>query len=304
MESSSSRRSSNRHVSPTLRDKLLSKRIALSILDKSCAICLRHVDDHRAAVITACMHAYCIECIRKWSNLKRNCPLCNSHFDSWFFRINLASSTFHKERLPPLVDEARKVNHHVDVYERRTNRLTRRFTEQRIIRRPREEQYTGSWPSAPLPRRRSFGRLGRLPRNVIAERVLQWRTSIYDQHLQALPCPTRNCLKQAVAEKKVAKERILEKIEPWIRRELQAILCDPDPSVIVHVATSLFISSLEETRRVSSGESSVADNYLNPLQPFLLERTDPFWHELRCFAESSFNMETYDTVVDYERRPN
>ena len=77
------------------------------------------------------------------------------------------------------------------------------------------------------------------------------------------------------------KERILQRIEPWIRRELQAILGDTDPSIIVHVATSIYISSLEEKVNVSSGQPDMGDNFLAPLQPFLLERTNMFWHELR-----------------------
>lgn len=77
------------------------------------------------------------------------------------------------------------------------------------------------------------------------------------------------------------KERILQRIEPWIRRELQAILEDPDPSIIVHVAASLFIASLEKNLHVSSSQPDVGDNLLAPLCPFLLDKTDTFWHELR-----------------------
>ena len=77
------------------------------------------------------------------------------------------------------------------------------------------------------------------------------------------------------------KERILQRIEPWIQRELQAILGNSDPSIIVRVATSIYISSLEEKVNVSSGQPDMGDNFLAPLQPFLLERTNMFWHELR-----------------------
>lgn len=77
------------------------------------------------------------------------------------------------------------------------------------------------------------------------------------------------------------KEKILGRIEPWIRRELQAILGDPDPSVIVHVASSLFISSFEEKHKVLSRYIGDQDSYLAPLRPFLHERTNIFWHELR-----------------------
>lgn len=80
------------------------------------------------------------------------------------------------------------------------------------------------------------------------------------------------------------KERVLQRIEPWIRRELQALLGDCDPSVVVHVATSLFIASLENKGCVSSGQQQqlhARDDFLEPLRPFLLDRIDMFWHELR-----------------------
>lgn len=77
------------------------------------------------------------------------------------------------------------------------------------------------------------------------------------------------------------KERIVQRIEPWIQREVHAILGDPDPSVIVHVATSLFIASLEKKINVPSEQLDVEDNFIAPLLLFLDDRANVFWHELR-----------------------
>lgn len=84
------------------------------------------------------------------------------------------------------------------------------------------------------------------------------------------------------------KERILQRIQPWMRRELQAILRDTEPSVIVHVAASLYISSLEVKAHAASGRHCTEDNSLAPLQPFLLDRTNMFWHELRYIMHVKF----------------
>lgn len=78
-----------------------------------------------------------------------------------------------------------------------------------------------------------------------------------------------------------AKEMILRRIEPWIQRELQAILKDPDPTVIVHVATSLFISRYEKKTDNFRGPVGIESDFLAPLRPFLHEHADLFWHELR-----------------------
>ncbi|GAB4843574.1 hypothetical protein Ancab_013539 [Ancistrocladus abbreviatus] len=154
-----------------------------------------------------------------------------------------------------------------------------------------EESYRINARSRPVPRRRSFG-WGSLPSNVVADQILHWRESIYKQRLQAVPFPSGSC-RQAIEFDGVCagamdstvgdgiKDTILQRIEPWIHRELQAILKDPDPSIIVHVATSLFISSIECKPRASADHFGDKNDFLAPLRRFLCESTDIFWHELR-----------------------
>lgn len=84
------------------RENFVSKVISPAICGETCPICLRELQDCTAAVLTSCIHAYCVECIRKWSTLKRTCPLCNAQFESWFSKINFSSSSFRKEHLPTL----------------------------------------------------------------------------------------------------------------------------------------------------------------------------------------------------------
>ncbi|CAL5347034.1 unnamed protein product [Camellia sinensis] len=258
--SSSSRRSLlHTHTSTTSPQRFLSKRIEPAIRGKSCPICLNHIDHRRAAVITACLHAYCVDCIRRWSDLKRNCPLCNAVFDAWFSQINLSSRTFLKHKLPEISEDIRKLNVEVLRSRRRVLVAERR---QRVLRRLREEFDCVNGRTMPLPRQRWFGRSGSESSNSVAERVLQWRA--------------RN-----TAGNNGVKDRILKRIEPWIHRELKAILGDPDPSVIVHVASSLFISGLEEKHEAPSKQFVLEDNFIEPLRPFLHERMNMFWHELR-----------------------
>jgi hypothetical protein len=110
MESSSSialRRSKRQS-----QEKFLSKVILPAIRGQSCPVCLKDFggeeDYRRVAVIRVCLHAYCLDCIRKWSDIKRKCPLCNSEFNSWFCRIILSTRNFSTEKLP-VVRESRRV---------------------------------------------------------------------------------------------------------------------------------------------------------------------------------------------------
>ncbi|KAE9455257.1 hypothetical protein C3L33_12853, partial [Rhododendron williamsianum] len=258
--SSSSRRPLRTHPKPTpTRQKPLPNRIQSAIRGKSCPICLTHIDARTAAVITACLHAYCVDCIRKWSHLKRKCPLCNLDFDSWFFKIDPYSRTFLQEKLPGLgLSEDQGKNSIVSVGKQGHCRDKDGLEGQNQSR------------LMLLPREFFSGALG----------VVHIDNSIYEQHLQAVPFSSRSNQEQNTTRNSCAQERIEKRIEPWIRRELEAILGDPDPSVIVHVASSLFISSFEEKREVSCEQSDLVDNYLEPLRPFLHERTNMFWHEL------------------------
>ncbi|KAF7837856.1 E3 ubiquitin-protein ligase Topors [Senna tora] len=99
MESSYRRRTVRRRRE---EENLARKVIWPSIQGHSCPICFMDLEDRyrEAAILTVCMHAYCIGCIRKWSNLKRKCPLCNSTFNSWFCKLSLSSREFRKEVLP------------------------------------------------------------------------------------------------------------------------------------------------------------------------------------------------------------
>ncbi|PIN07506.1 hypothetical protein CDL12_19925 [Handroanthus impetiginosus] len=267
-------------------------RFADFFIGKQCPICLNGVEIRSAALITPCKHAYCIDCIRRWSDFKRKCPLCNAEFSSWLCGT---SKGFREEKLLPLgkgktVCSLRRD----DVLLRR--RRTQFFEQRRIIRRSRETPAVQSQARV-LPRQRSFGRSSHESPDVIAARIRKWRASIYEQRLQAVPPLHKNGLMQQNRHNNGATEMILRRIEPWIQRELQAVLGDPDPTVIVHVATSLFISGHKKKHENVQGQIVAEDDFLAPLRPFLHEQTELFWHELRCFAESSLSMETYDTVV-------
>ncbi|CAO2821953.1 unnamed protein product [Amaranthus hypochondriacus] len=267
-------------------------RIWASIKGKSCAICLNQISGHRPAVINHCLHAYCLACLLRWSNYKRTCPLCNSHFDSYFSPSSISSSSFHLHHLPPLSsppspDHSRpRHTRAVDIFRARWRR--------------REHNDAVNSRSRPVPRLRSFRGGESVPSEVITERILQWRASIYKRGFLAVPFSSRNLQSPNLS---LSKERILQRIEPWIRRELQAILQDPDPTIIVHVATSLYLSRFHMTGDLSTAMDNI-DGFLDPLRRFLGEWTDMFWHELRCFAESTFSMVTYDEVVKYRRVNN
>ncbi|KAL8160191.1 hypothetical protein V2J09_001728 [Rumex salicifolius] len=248
---------------------------AAAVTGKSCPICLRRVDTNRAAVITACLHAYCHGCLLRWTAYKRRCPLCNADFTSYYSNLNqICSRTFRKHRLSPIPPSPSKTFPSGDESRHRHPLLNLR----REIRRTRRDTAIGSSSrSRPLPRRRSFGRGENVTSDVIQYRILQWRASIYEQRLRAVPLASRSFLQPNGVLDNAQKQGVIQRLEPWIRRELCAILNDPDPTIIVHVATSIFVSAIEKSRILPDSQ----DDLFNPLRRFLDGWTDMFWHELR-----------------------
>ncbi|KAH7513305.1 hypothetical protein FEM48_Zijuj12G0186000 [Ziziphus jujuba var. spinosa] len=263
MKSSSSRRRRS-------REKLVGKVNWPSVHGKTCPICLENLDLRSSAVLSDCKHAYCLGCIGKWSRLRRKCPLCNADFNSWFSHISLSSGSFHKQHLPPLIDTSRKKP---------------RFQEQHP---PQRSVINGVHSrTRPLPWRRSFGRPGSVGDDCLlicclfhlinCYLFIYFFWAVFEKRLQAVPLSHE----QNILGNNGVKERILRRIEPWIRRELQAILGDTDPSIIIHVVASVYISFLELRVHTASPQLDMGDNFLAPLLPFLLDRTNMFWHELR-----------------------
>ncbi|XP_051128033.1 uncharacterized protein LOC127249328 [Andrographis paniculata] len=272
------------------------RRVVDSVIGKRCPICLSRVEIPSAAVIIPCLHAYCIGCIRRWSDFKRKCPLCNADFCSWLCQFD---KDFREERL---ISVGRSTP--VSSLPRDDTLLRRRraqlFEQRRMISRASREVSVVKSRTRELPKQRSLERSSHESPEVEAERIRKWRASIYEQRLKAVPFASNseNGVVKQISANDGGQERILRKIEPWIRRELQAILGDPDPTVIVHVVTSIFILIYKKKQESFLGQ--IEDDYLAPLRRFLGDQTELFWHELRCFAESSFTMNTYDTIVVYK----
>lgn len=196
MESSYPRRRGNYMCNAKReREKFLSRVILPAISGQKCPICLERLSDDGAALLAVCRHAFCLNCIRKWSELKRKCPLCNAEFDSWFYKINLYSRSFLHHHLLPLCRGRNSVAQTWRAPPRSaivtfpsvsfcfltfSNQLVSNWCwiccGSRFLERSRAETNIGDRRTRPLPWRRSFGRSGSsAPSDVVAERKLEWR---------------------------------------------------------------------------------------------------------------------------------
>lgn len=273
--------------------------------DQPCPICLSPIHPAHLAVLCWCMHRFCTHCIQKWSLVKPFCPLCKQTFHGWYFNIR-SPSEFDRQAVTSTATPLSSTNH------RSGPSGVRRRTE----RQPTSMSRHNFKRSLPLQWRRSF-RFSRktAPRDLeinaegrATEEALRWRASIYRKSLRAVPVHVdrRMHVKQAPVSSPERKARIERRLEPWIRRELQALTDDSDPSLLVHFVLSLWIVVLTQREGNEENRSNSNDRFedaqaVKHLEPFLEERASAFWHELRCFAESPYSLRTYDSVVAYRK---
>ncbi|XP_074328139.1 uncharacterized protein LOC141666055 [Apium graveolens] len=283
----------------SVRKKVSFKHLAEAIERNPCAICLNRIDHEKAAVITQCMHAYCVDCIHKWSNINRKCPLCKLKFDSWstcdFSKhgvkelVNLKSEDVRRRtfsgsdvnilihRLPPLdvvINEYSNTTPYdpVNLTWSYGVNLARSYGVNSVRRRNQEQPRRARW----------FGDARTVAPEIIKERIKRWRKSIYDEQLQAVPLETPL--------------EITDDIEDWLFRELQAVTGIPDPTLIVYMIIPIY-ENFEDKKRM--GIPVEEEEYLGPLRGFLFEHARLFWHELTCFAQSGYSMMAYDITVVY-----
>lgn len=269
----------------------------------SCPICLGNdIHQTQLVVLRLCMHQFCAKCIHTWSALQRKCPLCKREFDGWFYDIQ-GPENYREKRLLPLAEAP----------EPSVNGNGQRETDtQRSLQYARGRILDNQRRTRPLPRRRFFAHSRfvpaaekrRLEEAGAAEKALRWRASIYRKGLRAIPprLQNRTNIKQNITGELNEKARIERRLEPWIRRELEAILGDQDPTVLVHLVFSLWLSRLRKQEgKQNLVPSSNEDEFMQQLEPFIGDKANAFWHELRCFAESPFTMSAYDSIAEYQR---
>ncbi|KAI5066483.1 hypothetical protein GOP47_0019107 [Adiantum capillus-veneris] len=244
----------------------------------TCPICLSSIGQSELTVLCWCMHRFCLTCIEKWSIMQRFCPLCKQTFHGWYYNIK-SPSVFDKRDLT--IKSSSQTSTHV-----RAQRRRERF----LILRPRL--------SKPSPWRRTLrtrDQLRRVAEGEGDEEAVKWRASIYKEKFRAVPFIVNSRVKvhQPPLNNPERRARIERRLEPWIRRELQAITGDLDHDLLTHLVLSMWLQFLSAKEEVcgegSSGQphkrlaqSGFRDvDALRQLEPFLQEKASSFWHELR-----------------------
>eukprot|EP00850_Spirogloea_muscicola_P008949 SM000049S16720 [mRNA] locus=s49:264962:268157:- [translate_table: standard] len=257
----------------------------------ACPICLADLEDANKAVLCWCMHSYCVSCIDQWSKVRRLCPLCKAEYVGWYYNIR-GDGSYDEKVLPLLPVESKEkeaAGHWLDLVRdggAREPGWLRHSRDQ--LDRQRQERCGRAGPA-----RRGIYRLGLHAIKLGGNQEVNW---------QRLACD------------EATRRRMMRQLEPWVARELKALLRDSDVSLLVHFVLGIWTSHLE--KRLGSRSFScqahqdgqldkdvaAAQEAAQQLTPFLGSRALHFWHELRCFALSPYAMDAYDMLVQYQDR--
>ena len=55
--------------------------------ENTCTICIESISRASRATINCCEHEFCLDCIKEWSKIKNECPLCKKIFNQIKFRL-------------------------------------------------------------------------------------------------------------------------------------------------------------------------------------------------------------------------
>lgn len=244
------------------------------IVDDSepCVVCLEKIRNR--TVLKDCQHCFCFHCIKEWAKISPTCPLCKKSLTVGL--CDIKSETDYKEYVfdPPL---ERPRGYGVS-YSRIPYRVVMPEDREHPSERTRR---SGAW-AARIEQRESD--------------TIAFRASIYEKKLFANYVGTNSESRYQNATD-VLNPRLfcqyparLDRLRPWIRRDLLALLHGDIQSVniVYHLIISLLSKYHPQT-----------EDFMAPLRPLLHDRTEHFVHELVQFARSPFSVSTYDQTVQY-----
>eukprot|EP00850_Spirogloea_muscicola_P005308 SM000024S07770 [mRNA] locus=s24:340981:344080:- [translate_table: standard] len=217
----------------------------------ACPICLADLEDANKAVLCWCMHSYCVSCIDQWSKVRRLCPLCKAEYIGWYYNIH-GDGSYEEKVLPLLPVESKEkeaAGHWLDLVRDGGAREPGWLRHSRVqLERQRQERRGRAGPA---------------------------RRGIYRSGLQAIKLGGNQEVNwQRLACDEATRRRMMRRLEPWVARELKALLKDSDVSLLVHFVLGIWTSHVEKR----SGS--------------------------RCFALSPYAMEAYDMLVQYQEHDN
>lgn len=229
----------------------------------TCPICLEYYSNK--TLLNPCYHAFCYECIKFWSKVSQNCPLCKQTFN---FAIYNIKDEYNFDKI--YFGEDGSTNQK----QKKQNVSSSRNRSNSIYSFPNSSSSSNTKPSdtkEDIERRRNIYINGLYAKQMEKYKVLKENQTYLDY----------------LSKNKVKFNRII----PWIERDLKAILPIDDIELIrdyiINIIKKNDLDSEKATTEISK---------------FLDKNTNHFIYELKGFINSPFNISTYDRLTQYEKK--
>nr|CAB3267173.1 E3 ubiquitin-protein ligase Topors-like [Phallusia mammillata] len=235
-----------------------------------CPICLAPPDNK--ALTNACFHAFCFSCLKEWSKVKAECPLCKTPFRSIIYNIK-DNDNYDQFDVPETRQQFVETLHQRFTASVTEMMIANSFNEFRQHVRARQENNRAAL-------------IASTDVDVIRQR--RW----YYRNGQRISNVNNNKQTRDISSKFYRRNRPqLHRLIPWLRREL-IVLFGANNMFIVNRIRDLIISCVT-TCGITSEE------FYDEIQPYLQHLTDQFINEFLSFARSPHDISSYDQNVRY-----
>ncbi|XP_033336680.2 uncharacterized protein LOC117226462 [Megalopta genalis] len=254
----------------------------------NCSICLGKLVN--TSFTDSCLHQFCFTCLLQWSKIKTECPLCKQTFKSIIHNVRSEEDydQYHVPRELATLDINLDLGHSVDVighrFHYRTTRMGHSRNPHEVLLNPeqvaRREQLPSIAPQVPIGER-----LRRRANHSV------YRRSIYMHGIWATALPDvfgrfRDCS----ADYYRREPRELNRLIPWLNRELQALL-NNNTQHCAYVLRIILEALIQYDIR--------SPEFRDLVHPYFGTFTDHFVHELLNYARTNFDLVGYDQSVIY-----
>ncbi|XP_051164766.1 E3 ubiquitin-protein ligase Topors-like isoform X2 [Leptopilina boulardi] len=272
----------------------------------NCSICLGKLVN--TSFTDSCLHQFCFTCLLQWSKIKTECPLCKQTFKSIIH--NVRSEEDYDQYHVPRELASQVATATLDVNFDFVNNVgpvsvgsyatanwdigIRRFMYRSTLGNPSRRVSMILNPHEVARREQLPSIAPQLTRDELRRRQINpsdFRRNVYRLGVWASPLPDvfgrfRECSAELYRRHPAEINRLI----PWLNRELQVLLNNNSPHVayvlriITDALTRYYIRSIE---------------FRNLIRPYFGIHTEHFTHELANFARTSFDMVGYDQSVIY-----
>lgn len=253
-----------------------------------CPICLGKLDN--TSFTDSCFHQFCFTCLKEWTKVKPECPLCKQKYTSILFNV-----TSYEKYEQISVADIQSANQAENPHHRFRYRTTLTVERRLMLDFPDaarshiEHDYTLMRPSRTTTTRTHW-------RRQRESATSDFRRNVYMNGLRALEFRDQRMRERDITPEFFTRNpATLHRLVPWLNRELNALLNNDNNNRQQFLMD--FILGLIKTYPISSEE------FYNHIYPYLGRRTRQFMHEFETFAKSPYNISAYDQNIVYEPQP-